>query len=569
MRHSLNIIKKVALRLIIFLMIIIFSKSILIALETFSQQDQKSEKSLAARYLSQLPEAKYYLTDTTEKASFAGGQKDYLEKIMPAITKELGINWQLDSRLSFFCLWLNELFQASFMPDGVAIKEAANWLGLPEPTPHFLIMKEPLDLRLPKKIKAKLLNLPDLDLYTHYGALADGNPTGEITIIIAFSQRHVLISPVPRRLTEPGNLEFKLSFYPGYSDALIIHKLPDGKSEPIRIEGQLPVIYSTKINLKLSQPGIHELEIVAQNKKGPQVLANFPVFVGTPGSFLTGQAIDLIGTREQSASKVRERLYQLINEERKKAGLQELKIDSELEKIASSHCQDMLKNNFVGHVSPSTGGPDQRLKSVGIITDHFGENVAQGYNSAEEIHRGLMESPGHRMVILDSRLTSVGIGVETKGSGPRKAFLVTELFIGHRLPADEPIANPAQPEEQETSQYPKPKIIDRRQTPELSYPEINEKLKEIAQQAADKFSQQENFEPDEVQLFLISALLKEKISFERMNAMSLIAASQEEIIEKMSKVETAQDQVGLGIARITSGSKKGKLLGILVLLSVR
>lgn len=529
--------------------------ALFIILSTITQaQNKPDQENLALRYLTRLPEAKAYFSSPPEGSAFAGNQNQLLEKIMPGILRDLGLNWEPDPRLANFCRWLNELFQDLNMPDSIAIKEAAAWLGLPEPYPHFVVAREKVDVRLASRLKARLANLKDLSNYTHYGALADGNPTGYIMIIIAFSQRHVFLSPVPRLLAEPGQLEFKLSVYPGYSEAVIIHKRPDGKTEPAMVEGEKLSIYPAKVKLNLTEPGKHQVEIVAnQKKKGPRVLADFPLFVGTGGSAFSGQAINIIDSRELSASKVQERLYELINEERKKAGLEPLARDLKLEEIARGHSRDMAKNNFVGHISPTTGGPPDRLKAAGVEAKYFGENVSQGYNSAEDLHRGLMESPGHRMNILNSRFTHVGIGVETRGSGKGKTFLVTELFIKEW-----------QPEIEASGTEIFQKINDIRKTRGQPVLEESEELKYLAQRAVDHFSQKESFEPGELQEYLITTAQEEKVKVERLNALIVIAREAEGVINKLSQAEINQTAVGLGISAISSGRKKGQLLAILV-----
>ncbi len=542
-----NLALKLAVSLATFALLIILSTITL-------AQNKTEQKNIALRYLTRLPEAKAYFSSPPEGSAFAGNQNYLLEKILPRTLRDLGLNWEPDPRLANFCRWLNELLQDLNMPDSIAIKEAAAWLGLPEPYPHFLIKSERIDVRLASRLKAQLASLKDLSNYTHYGALADGNPTGSIVIIIAFSQRHVFLSPVPRLLAEPGQLEFKLSVYPGYSEWEVIHKLPDGKTEPAMVEGEKLSIYPAKVKLNLSEPGKHQVEIVAnQKKKGPQVLADFPLFVGTGGSTFSGGAINIIDSREPSASKVQKRLYELINEERKKAGLEPLARDLRLEEIARSHCRDMVQNNFVGHVSPTTGGPAERLKAAGIEARYFGENVCQGYHSAEDLHRGLMESPGHRLNIINSRFTHVGIGVEIRDSDNDKAFLVTELFIKEGPPEIEA-------SETEIIQ----KINDIRKTRGQPLLEESEELKYLAQRAVDHFSQKESFEPVEVQTFLLKAASEGNFKFERVNAVLVIAVEAEAVINKLSQAEINQTAVGLGIRVISSGSKKGQLLAILV-----
>ena len=125
-------------------------------------------------------------------------------------------------------------------------------------------------------------------------------------------------------------------------------------------------------------------------------------------------------------------LFELINAERAKAGLGILTYDPELADVATKHCEDMRVSGFVAHVSPTTGGTEERLLAAGIITDLAAENVGKGY-SPDEIHKSFMGSPGHRAAILHPEVTHAGIGVVLKEEFDRTVFLVTELFI-RRIP---------------------------------------------------------------------------------------------------------------------------------------
>jgi hypothetical protein len=125
-----NLALKLAVSLATFVLLIILSTITL-------AQNKTDQENLALRYLTRLPEAKAYFSSPPEGSAFAGNQNYLLEKILPRILRDLRLNWEPDPRLANFCRWLNELLQDFQMPDSIAIKEAAAWLGLPEPYPHF------------------------------------------------------------------------------------------------------------------------------------------------------------------------------------------------------------------------------------------------------------------------------------------------------------------------------------------------------------------------------------------------------------------------------------------------
>lgn len=518
--------------------------------------DQKKQAAVspATEALARLKEAQFYSSQPPSGSAITGSQSYALEKTLPGVLRDLGLHWEPDPRLAALARWVNELYEVNFRPEAVAINEAAGWLGLPEPLPHFITIRVPPGPRLGLLIKESLLKIEHRDEYTHYGALAEVHSSGWLNIIFVFSSRHLFLSPFPRNLDEPGEVELKLGISPGLTEPFLIHTPPEGQPEAVPVEGESLSLHPARLKIRLHSPGKHKIEVVARNRRGPTVLANFPVFVGISAREFTGQAFDSVSMREQSAAAVQEKLYKLINEERARSGLNRLERDPQLETIARNHSLDMARNNFTGHVSPTTGEPDDRLRAAGIQFIHFGENVGQGYNSAEDLHRGFMDSPGHRMILLDPRYTHFGVGVETRGSGPGKAFLVTELFI----------KKPGQTPEGESGSELIKEMNKTREKAGLEPVKEMADLKALAQRAADEFSQKENFETDELQLHLINVVLSEKLSYKRLQILVMTATTEEEILEMISKKQVMAKRAGLGLKKISAGKRAGKILAILL-----
>jgi len=164
-----------------------------------------------------------------------------------------------------------------------------------------------------------------------------------------------------------------------------------------------------------------------------------------------------------------------------------------------------------------------------------------------------MESPGHRMVILEPKVTHYGIGVEASGSGPGKAFLVTELFVRKGNSVQDLSAGQILQ-----------KINQQRTAVGTDGLEENAQLNWLAQRAAEEFSQKESFEPSELQLFLINEAASSNIRLERLHGLIITCSTEEEILEKISQAGIDGRQVGIGIKRITSGPRTGRFLVIVV-----
>ncbi|MCF6411145.1 CAP domain-containing protein [Pseudalkalibacillus salsuginis] len=109
-----------------------------------------------------------------------------------------------------------------------------------------------------------------------------------------------------------------------------------------------------------------------------------------------------------------QKMVDLVNQERQKAGLAPLEVDPALTKMARAKSKDMIDNNYFSHNSPTYGSPFDMMKQFGITYNTAGENIA-GNSSVEGAHTSLMNSDGHRKNILGSQYTKVGIGIVDGG----------------------------------------------------------------------------------------------------------------------------------------------------------
>lgn len=118
-------------------------------------------------------------------------------------------------------------------------------------------------------------------------------------------------------------------------------------------------------------------------------------------------------------------VFDLINTQRKNNGLQPLKIDEQVQRVARIKAQDMVDNNYFSHTSPTYGSPFEMLKSFKISYQAAGENIA-GNSSNSEAVKAWMNSSGHRANILNSQFNYTGIGVVTS---PKYGKMYVQLFI--------------------------------------------------------------------------------------------------------------------------------------------
>ena len=118
-------------------------------------------------------------------------------------------------------------------------------------------------------------------------------------------------------------------------------------------------------------------------------------------------------------------VFDLVNRARIDAGVDPLAWGDGLAGVGLGHAAEMYRDLYFSHVSPVTGDVGDRLQSAGIPFRLAGENLALAA-TAEDVHRGLMESTGHRENIESDSFTRVGIAVI---DGPL-GLMTVQIFTG-------------------------------------------------------------------------------------------------------------------------------------------
>ncbi len=110
-----------------------------------------------------------------------------------------------------------------------------------------------------------------------------------------------------------------------------------------------------------------------------------------------------------------EQVVQLVNVERKKAGLNPLTLDNNLASAALIRAKETERS--FSHTRPDGRSFSTVLTDNGISFRAAGENIAWGQRSPEEVMNGWMNSSGHRANILNSNYTKIGVGYYQNSSG--------------------------------------------------------------------------------------------------------------------------------------------------------
>jgi uncharacterized protein YkwD/uncharacterized membrane protein required for colicin V production len=120
-------------------------------------------------------------------------------------------------------------------------------------------------------------------------------------------------------------------------------------------------------------------------------------------------------TVDVKADEVSEKeMLDLVNTERVKRGLTVLKFNSAAQQVARAHARDMFAKGYFSHINMEGLTPFDRMDNYGIKYKMAGENLALAPN-VDLAHSGLMNSPGHRANILESKFGQLGVGVMDAG----------------------------------------------------------------------------------------------------------------------------------------------------------
>lgn len=116
-------------------------------------------------------------------------------------------------------------------------------------------------------------------------------------------------------------------------------------------------------------------------------------------------------------SAIEMELVRLVNIERQKGGLKPFTASSELSNVARTKSEDMARNNYFNHTSPTYGSPFKMMQTFGIKYSTAGENIARGQLSAQTVVNGWMNSSGHRANIMNPSFNKIGVGHSKSSNG--------------------------------------------------------------------------------------------------------------------------------------------------------
>ncbi len=127
-----------------------------------------------------------------------------------------------------------------------------------------------------------------------------------------------------------------------------------------------------------------------------------------------------------SVKQMEAEVIRLVNIERSKKGLQLLKQNWELSRVARYKSQDMINKKYFAHESPTYGSPFKMMESFGIKFSAAAENIAYGQQTPQEVMNAWMNSAGHKSNILGPSFLEIGVGAAKDSQG---RVYWTQMFI--------------------------------------------------------------------------------------------------------------------------------------------
>lgn len=132
-------------------------------------------------------------------------------------------------------------------------------------------------------------------------------------------------------------------------------------------------------------------------------------------------ALPLFSQDPEEAGK----LLELINAERKKAGLYEYQTNEELKNAAAVRAEEISK------VFESKRPDGSEMHTIyaenGIRVAYYGESIRTGYETASGIFKAMIKDPSDSSSILDMDYTHIGIGIYKNAKNTYWAILYCSL----------------------------------------------------------------------------------------------------------------------------------------------
>ena len=480
-----------------------------------------------------------------------GGDTEAVTRAVAAAGTTRGVTLIGDARLATLSEWLaNELGPGGEPPPSEVIDFFAWNLGLTDPTPHVIVHGLPDRASVEENVQRSVERFLEHQRYTHWGAVVMPR-NGLWIVVVTLSWRFGTVEPIDRELPSGAPIVVRGSLSEGFSNPLIVVESPSGDVQRLPA-GSGP---GFDVRVPVDTTGTFQVEVLARGSLGESVVANFPVFVGSHAPTSVSLTPEPTTTGDTDVASVRTELLRLLNETRRGSGLPELVCDERVDAVALAHSVDMREHDYLGHQSPTTGTPADRVTGAGLHSGLVLENIGRDYTAAG-IHRGLLASPGHRANLVSSGVNTCGIGVVADEADGRTAFIATEVFLRFAQAIDV-AAGPAEV---------LAAINTARAARGATALEAEENLRAAAQEAAEAFFSEPTLTQSDVVDRAGAGLRRFAMLFRRIGGVMAVVTSLDEASTLEPTFEEDLDYVGIGVAQGTRADTGENAIAVVIML---
>jgi len=281
-----------------------------------------------------------------------------------------------------------------------------------------------------ERLVAPILTLLNGDIgrmkVTHFGVGVLGSG-GQRRLGVVFVRRGAALGRFPKVFHEGDRYLLNGNLMSDFKKPRILVSTPDGRVMEFKPKFRHGTFFRM---LHFARgTGRYVIEIQARNKYGIQVLNLLEIYVGKAGEPVNVPVVRLRPEAKvvKSLTQAEQRLRQLVNHSRRRAGLKAVSVDTRLYNEARTHSADMAEVGFFGHISPKRGALRRRLRRAGMSGIYARENIAIA-PSPEAAHTEWLRSPSHMRNMFDPHVTHLGIGVHQRNAGPQPVFTFTQIF---------------------------------------------------------------------------------------------------------------------------------------------
>ncbi len=255
----------------------------------------------------------------------------------------------------------------------------------------------------------------------------------------------VNMSPWPRHVKPGDRVVLSGKLKSGFKKPWAVVAQPDGGL--VRLSTGSFRLTDSRFSLPVRMTdgkGRYRVEIIAEGPGGNRVAVNVSIWAGTEPPSAQGPELFRTINPTEPLHHLESDFYRLINRARGKSGLARLEWDAEAGQLARHNSRELALERDLRHVSPKWGDLASRAVKV------FGWNrVAHGLprappkkgepnyiadalvksRSLPGAFAVLMESPAHKLVLMNPHCTHAGVGISRIDGGDDRNIIITVAIL--------------------------------------------------------------------------------------------------------------------------------------------